>query len=126
MVASGPGKHLHESRRIVGCAMEVLNVLGHGLLEKPYERALVVELDIRAIAYRQQPTYPVIYKTREVGYFVPDLVVMDRIVVDTKVVDRIGDSERGQMLNYLGITGLEVGLMLNFRRPKLEWRRICR
>ncbi len=114
-----------ECRAVVGCAMEVLNILGHGLLEKPYERALAVEMTTRGIHFLQQPQYPVTYKGRRIGLFVPDLVVMDRLIVDTKVVDTLGNMERGQMLNYLRITNLEVGLLLNFRRSRLEWRRVC-
>jgi len=48
----------------------------------------------------------------------------DRIVIDTKTIDRIGDHEKGQMLNYLKITGLRVGVILNFKRPSLEWERL--
>ena len=65
-----------------------------------------------------------IYKGEKVSEFVPDLVVDDAVIVDTKVIDRITDHERGQMLNYLRVTGLRVGLIVNFRRPKLEWERI--
>lgn len=64
------------------------------------------------------------YKGEKVSEFVPDLVVDDAVIVDTKVIDRITDHERGQMLNYLRVTGLRVGLIVNFRRPKLEWERI--
>ena len=117
-------KYPLQCRKVIGCAMEVLNTLGHGLLEKPYEQALVVEFDLNEIPYRQQPRFPVHYKGHDVGCFIPDLVVYDRIVVDTKVVERMGDVEYGQMLNYLKITGLDMGLLLNFRHPKLEWRRI--
>ena len=109
---------------VVGCAMEVLNAIGHGLLEKPYENALVVELGLRGIPYRQQPRYNVEYKGIVVGEFVPDLIVRDQIVVDAKVVDRITNGEVGQIMNYLRVTGLRVGLILNFKRPKLEWKRV--
>jgi len=51
---------------------------------------------------------------------------MGMIVIDTKTIDRISDAEVGQMLNYLKITGLSVGLIINFKRPKLEWRRVVR
>ncbi|HOZ46376.1 MAG TPA: GxxExxY protein [Candidatus Hydrogenedentes bacterium] len=113
-----------EVHRVVGCAMEVLNELGHGLLEKPYENALVVEFGLRDILYRQQPRFEVLYKGVNVGDYIPDLVCFDQLVVDAKVIDRITDHEVGQMLNYLKITGLKVGLILNFRRAKLEWRRV--
>jgi GxxExxY protein len=59
-----------------------------------------------------------------VGEYAPDLILFSAIVVDTKVVDSITDHERGQMLDYLKITGLTVGLILNFKRAKLEWERI--
>jgi len=110
--------------QIVGCAIEVLNTLGHGLVEEPYENALVVELGLRKIPFRQQPSFDVLYKGRQVGLFVPDLIAFDTIVVDTKMLDRITDHEKGLMLNYLRITNSRVGVILNFKRPKLEWERI--
>ncbi len=110
--------------RIVGAAMEVLNELGHGYHEKPYENALVVEFMLRTIPFDQQPSYPMLYKGQPVGLFVPDLIAYSSIGVDTKVTDRITDIERGQMLNYLRITKLRVGVILNFKNPKLEWERI--
>jgi GxxExxY protein len=113
-----------ETRQIIGCAMEVLNGLGHGLLEKPYENALVVEFGLRGISFKQQPRFDVIYKSVKVGEYIPDLIAFDQIVVDAKVIEQITDLEIGQILNYLKITGLKVGLILNFKRPKLEWKRI--
>jgi len=109
---------------IVGCAMEVLNELGHGLHEKPYENALVVEFGLRGIPHFQQPRYDVLYKTVKLGEYIPDLIAFNAVVVDTKVIEEITDHERGQMLNYLKITGLKVGVILNFKRAKLEWERI--
>ena len=113
-----------EVYQVVGCAMEVLNTLGHGLLEKPYENALVVEFGLRGIPYRQQPRYDLIYKGVKVGDYIPDLIVSENIVVDAKTIERITDMERGQILNYLKITRLKVGLILNFKKPKLEWERM--
>ena len=110
--------------QVVGCAMQVLNELGHGLLEKPYENALVVEFGIRGISFKQQPRFDVLYKGVSVGEYIPDLITHDRLVVDTKVIERISDHELGQMMNYLKITGLEVGLILNFKRAKLESKRV--
>ncbi len=116
--------HKEEVFQIVRCAMEVLNVLGHGLLEKPYENALVVESGLRGMECSQQPRFPVVYKEMKVGEYIPDLIVFGKIVVDTKTIDRITNLERGQILNYLKITGLKVGVLLNFKNPKLEWERI--
>jgi GxxExxY protein len=113
-----------EAFRLVGVAMEVLNTLGQGLHEKPYENAMVVEFSLARIPFEQQQRFPVIYKTVQVSEYVPDLIAYGTVIVDTKVIDRITDHERGQMLNYLRITGLKVGLILNFKRAKLEWERI--
>jgi GxxExxY protein len=110
--------------QIVSCAIEALNALGHGLTEKPYENALAVEFGLRKIPFRQQPAFDIIYKGKNVGSFIPDLIAFDAVVVDTKVIDRITDHERGLMLNYLRITNLRVGVILNFKRAKLEWERI--
>ena len=90
--------------QIVGCAIEVLNTLGHGIVEKPYENALVMEFRITRDSISAAP--------KAFG------------VVDTKVIDRITDHERGLILNYLRITNLRVGVILNFKHPKLEWERI--
>jgi GxxExxY protein len=113
-----------EVYQIVGCAIEVLKGIGHGLHEKPYENALVVEFKFRAIPFQQQPRFPILYKQVIVGEYVPDLIAYSAVVVDSKVIDAITDHERGQMLNYLRITGLKVGVILNFKRAKLEWERI--
>lgn len=108
---------------VVGAAIEVLNGLGHGLVEKPYENALVVEFKLRGIPFVQQPRFEVVYKGVQVGEFVPDLIAYDAVVVDAKAIDGITDHERGQMLNYLRITGKRVGVILNFKNAKLEWER---
>ena len=110
--------------QIVGSAMEVLNHLGHGFLEKPYENALVVEFNIRGIACDQQKRFDLSYKGNKVGEFIPDLIAFNTVIVDTKAIGQINDFERGQMLNYLRITGLRVGVILNLKHPKLEWERI--
>ena len=104
--------------------MSVLNALGHGLLEKPYENALCVELQARGIPFEQQSRFPIMYRNVKVGEYIPDLIVMDQVVVETKTFDQIANHELGQMLNYLRITQLEVGLILNFKKPGLEWRHV--
>jgi GxxExxY protein len=86
---------------------------------------LVVEFWAEKIPLRQQPSFDVVYKGQKVGLFIPDLIAFNALIVDTKVIDRITDHERGLMLNYLRITGLRVGVILNFKHAKLEWQRIA-
>ena len=113
-----------ESHQIIGCGMEVLNALGHGLLEKPYENALCVEFKLRNIPFTQQRRFDVMYKTVRVGEYIPDLIVFDNIVVEIKTIDRITDHEKGQILNYLKIAKLRLGLILNFKFARLQWERL--
>lgn len=115
-----------ETHSIIGCAMEVINTLGHGFLEKPYEKALVIELKQKKIPFRQQPGFEISYKGNVVGEYIPDIIVYDKIIVEIKTVERIGDHEIGQMLNYLKVTNLRVGLILNFKHSKLQVERVVR
>jgi GxxExxY protein len=120
-------QHLEEKElvfKIVGCAMEVMNELEHGVREKTHERALCREFNIQQLEYSQQAVFPVVYKGEKIDDYIPDLIVADRVVVDTKTVDAIGDDQIGQMLNYLRMTGLKVGLLINFKKSKLEWKRV--
>jgi GxxExxY protein len=109
---------------VVGAAIEVLNVRGHGLHEKIYEKCLCVEFGLRGIPSAQQQRHRVTYKGELVGEYVPDLVVQGKIIVETKTIERITDHERGQMLNYLRITAMPVGVILNFKHSRLEWERL--
>jgi GxxExxY protein len=101
-----------------------LNEVGHGFHEKPYENALVVEFARRGIQTEQQRNYDILYKGHKIGLYIPDLIAFNSVIVDAKVIDHITDMERGQMLNYLRISKMRVGVILNFKRPKLEWERI--
>jgi len=113
-----------ETQRIIGLSFEVLNEVGHGLNEKTYENSLVVGFKQLSIPFDQQRRFPVHFRSVQVGEFIPDLIAFGAVIVDTKVIDRITDHERGQMLNYLRITKLRVGLILNFKHARLEWERL--
>lgn len=113
-----------ETERVIGHAFEVLNEIGHGLVEKVYENALTVLFKLHGIPFDQQRRFPVLFREVEVGEFIPDLIAFGSVIVDAKVIDRITDHERGQMLNYLRISKLRVGLILNFKHARLQWERV--
>jgi GxxExxY protein len=115
-----------ETHRIIGFAFEALNEIGHGFYEKIYENALAVDFKLAGIAFAQQRRFDVAYKQNNVGFYVPDLIAFEQVIVDCKTIERITDEERGKMLNYLKVTGLHVGLILNFKHPKLEFERVVR
>lgn len=119
---------LHEelTRDIIGAAMTVLNTLKPGLDEKLYERALVLELEAIGHSVDQQKQFPVHYRDTLIGTLIPDLIVDGTAVVDTKVVTALNPSHTAQMIGYLAITELTVGLLLNFKNSTLEWKRLVR
>lgn len=118
--------HKELSGKIIGAAMAVLNDLKPGLDEKIYERALVVELHHLGMTVRQQDPFKVHYRGQEVGTLIPDLIVENKVIVDTKTVSTFNDAHVAQMIGYLAITDLDLAILLNFKSHKLEWKRIVR
>ena len=110
--------------QITGCAMTVLNELGHGLREKTYERAMCVEFELQGIGYSSQTVHKVIYKGKHIDDYIPDLEVENRLILELKTVENIADEHIGQLLNYLRITGMNVGIILNFKHSKLQWKKV--
>lgn len=118
--------HGELSHSIVGAAMTVLNTLKPGLDEKIYERALKIELLKRGHRVESQRRFPVFYDGQDVGTLIPDLIVDGLVIVDTKVVRAFHDSHVAQMIGYLAITELRLGLLLNFRFARLISQRVVR
>lgn len=114
------------SGEIIGAAMTVLNELRPGLDEKLYENALVMELAARGHKVEQQREFPVHYRGHLIGKLIPDLLIDDKIIADTKVVAAFNDTHVAQMLGYLNITNLSLALLLNFKDAKLDWKRVVR
>lgn len=123
------GKLLFESlsHEIIGAAMEVHRILGYGFLGAVYENALAHELNLRGVKFERQKQLPVIYKSVEVGHYIADLVVEDVIILELKALAKgLAKAHHAQIINYLVATGIKVGLLLNFGKPSLEYKRFVR
>jgi len=119
--------HKELSGEIIGAAMTVLNTLKPGLRdERLYEQALCIELRAAGHGVDQQRRFPVLYRDQLIGTLVPDLIVDGKVIVDTKVVSAFNESHIAQMIGYLSITDLELGLLVNFKYASLKWKRIVR
>ncbi len=116
--------HAETTQDIIGAAMMVLNELKPGLDEKLYENALLIELRARGHIVDQQHEFPVYYRGYLVGKLVPDLIIDEKVIADTKVVTAFNDTHTAKILGYLNITGLEVALLLNFKDARLNWKRV--
>ena len=110
---------------IIGAAMEIHREPGPGLDENIYENSLCIEFAERSIHFTQQEISPVHYHQRYVGKLITDMIVDSRVVVETKVVDQIIDVHIAQVLSYLSITNLKVGLILNFKPASLGIKRVA-
>jgi GxxExxY protein len=109
---------------INGAVFEVNKVLGGGFLEKVYENALLIELRSRGLKAEGQVPIKVFYKENIVGEYIADIVVEDQVIVEIKAVDRLEKTYEAQLLNYLKSTGIKIGLLVNFKYPKAEIKRM--
>lgn len=112
------------SYAINGCAFRVANTLGAGFLEKVYENALVHELRKAGLNVKQQAAVEVVYDGIIVGDYFADILVNDSVIIELKAVRDLDDAHMAQCLNYLKATGLTLCLLMNFAKPKLDFRRI--
>ncbi len=112
------------TEQILGAAFEVWKVLGYGFLEKVYENALVEEFRRRNVSVQQQFAIEVYYKGVSIGYYVADLFVEGKVIVEIKAEREYNTKHEAQLLNYLKATGVKIGLLLNFGEPKCEFKRM--
>jgi GxxExxY protein len=105
---------------INGTVFEVNRALGAGFLEKVYENALLIELKERGLKAESQVPIKVFYKEKVVGEYVADLLVEGKVIVELKTVEELDKIHEAQLLNYLKATGIQAGLLINFKHPKAE------
>lgn len=108
------------TERIIGCAMSVHKILGPGLLESSYEAALCIELEDARLPFTRQIGIPLCYKGRLIGEHRPDLVVSNAVIVEIKSVEALAPIHTAQLVAYLRLTNLKVGLLLNFNSVVLR------
>lgn len=108
------------SERVIGLAIEVHRGLGPGLLESLYESALCLELETSGLRFERQRLLPVSYKGRMIGDFRADIIVDDALLLELKSVERHDSVFEAQVLSYLKISGLRLGLLINFNTRLLK------
>lgn len=111
------------TEKIIGVAMNVHSMLGFGFLEKVYENALMVEFELLGLKSIQQHPIRVIYKDRPVGDYVADIIVEDKVILELKSVESLNKIHEVQLVNYLKAVNMEVGILLNFGKETLEFKR---
>jgi len=116
---------IHEdlTERIIKACFEVSNELGCGFLESVYLKALLIALAQSGLKAQAQKPLAVMFRGQTVGDFFPDIIVEDTILLELKAVKALAPEHLAQVMNYLKATGIEVGFLINFGTPKLEYRR---
>jgi len=112
------------TQHIIGAAFEVHNILGFGFLEKVYQRALQVELQLRGMKVELEPKIQVQFKGVIVGDYAADLLVADKIIVELKTDAAYQSIHEAQLLNELRGPGIKLGYLINFGRDKVEYKRM--
>ena len=111
------------SHSVLGACFSVHNILGPGLLESAYEGALVIELAHLGIPFERQKVYPVYYKGELAGAYIADLVVDGKIILELKSVVSLSSVMAAQIINYLRLSKVPVGYLVNFRNTRVQFRR---
>lgn len=116
-------KYSELTGKIIGCAMEVHNLLGNGFQEVIYQRALDYEMKIQNINFAREFEMDIFYKEQLLGMRRVDFLVENKISVELKALIKIEPVHLAQAINYLEAYNLEIGLLINFGNTKLEFHR---
>ncbi|MDC7219874.1 MAG: GxxExxY protein [Spirochaetales bacterium] len=111
------------TENIIGAFYDVHAQLGPGLLEKPYRNALMLALMKRGLAVTKEQQFDVCFDGMSIGKYFADIVVEDKVVLEIKAVRELDGDMMAQVINYLNISGLPVGILVNFRNATVTFRR---
>jgi GxxExxY protein len=117
--------HADVTEQIIGAAFEVYKVLGYGFLERVYQKAMQVELQMRGLTAEIEKKIIVHYKDQIVGTYEADLLVNEVVIVELKIAAHYNALDEAQLLNELKATGVRVGLLINFGREKVQFKRLA-
>ncbi len=109
---------------ILQCCFEVINSLGCGFLESVYKNALIVSIVDMDLEVRTDKGFEVIFKNRKIGLFIPDLIIEGSVIVELKCCENLLPEHQAQLTNYLKVTNIRVGLLVNFGRRRLQYKRV--
>ena len=116
-----------ESYLIIGAAIEVHKELGYGFLEAVYQEALEKEFELKRIPYKREVPFTIYYKNKPLNkYYIADFICYDKIIIELKSKSAICSEHQAQLLNYLAASRLKLGIILNFGKQSLEYKRIIK
>jgi GxxExxY protein len=126
MVNKDSYKYSDITRKIIGCSMEVHRYFGNGFQEKIYQRALKIEMEQQGLSFSREHEMQIQYKGVDIGTRRVDFFVEEKIMVEIKAVIELEDVHLAQAINYLEVSGLEIGLLINFGSRSLQFKRLVK
>lgn len=109
---------------ILGCCFDVMNELGVGFLESVYKNALLIALKEKGLKVEVEKRFQVMFRERKIGLYIADLVVEGKVIIELKCCESLLGEHQAQLINYLKVSSILVGLLVNFRKRKLEYKRV--
>jgi len=109
---------------ILGCCFDVMNELGVGFLESVYKNALLIALREKGLKVEVEKRFQVMFRERKIGLYIADLVVEGKVIIELKCCESLLGEHQAQLINYLKVSSILVGLLVNFRKRKLEYKRV--
>ncbi len=115
--------HCDLTENILKCCFEVMNALGSGFLESVYKNSLIISLIEQGLKVSTDKVFEVLFKNQRVGLFIPDLIVDEKVIIELKCCEYLLPEHQAQLINYLKVTNIQIGLLVNFGKRKLEYKR---
>lgn len=116
--------HAELTGQILGCCFEIMKELGPGFHERVYKNALLIAMRQKGLSVEVERAYVVVFRGKIIGRYYADLVVEQTVIVELKCCESLVREHQAQLFNYLKVAELPIGLLVNFRNRKLEWKRL--
>ena len=111
---------------ILGCCFDVMNELGSGFLESVYKNALFIAIKEKGLRLEAEKRFEVIFRGRKIGLYIADLIIEGNVIVELKCCESFLREHQAQLINYMKVSGVFVGLLVNFGKRKVEYKRLHR
>ena len=119
-----PFRYSEITELILGCCFDVMNELGSGFLESVYKNALVVAMKEKDLDVLAEQRFEVIFRDQKIGNQIADLIVEEIVIIELKCCEQLLPEHQAQLINYLKVTGIKVGLLVNFGKRKVDYKRL--
>ncbi len=112
------------TEKILQCSFDIMNELGSGFLEAVYKNGLALAIKEKGLKIEPEKRFEVIFRGQKIGLYIADLIVEDTVIVELKCCEQLLPEHQAQLINYLKVSGVSVGLLINFGKRKVEYKRL--